>query len=558
MNDETAATAAATAGPDDASPAAGPAAGPRVSVERTLWRAFAALAAPLAVVGVAAAYLAQGQVDAAARLNAAVLPQFVAAQRLSADVYALTNYAQQFLIVSTFAERATLQERIEGRAIGVDRSLGELQRLAGGDSPLQRQLAAARVELTAGVLDLSAASEAAARDGENLRQLSARLRGEAAQRPDNATLAGLRELIALAAAAPTPLALRNIVRQFDAAAASADEPGVSGLSALMRDEDGVAAARRRQLEALQQQRFIVRRQADAGDRMAAAASALAADAERELNVARAAAVSGAERLRWLLAAGILSGAGAGFVGLRLLRRRVASRLTALNAAVANGAPPPPFDDALGREAVPGPEQEDELDQLAAGVRAMQATIAAQTAALERLRGADPLTGLADRRSFFAAAAAALDRLRAAGADPDPASGAAIMLLDVDHFAAVNDLLGVSAGDRALQRLAGLLQRRCGDGQLAARLEGDCFAVLLPGAAPAEAEIFAMRVRQSAADERRGADVESGPPVTVSIGVAQLEPADRSPDEVYRRADAALKRAKRDGRNRVAMAFPVNG
>lgn len=564
MNDETAATAAATAaatvGPDDASPAPGPAAGLRGGVERTLWRAFAALAAPLAVAGVAAAYMAQGQVDAAARLNAAALPQFVAAQRLSADVYALTNYAQQFLIVSTFAERATLQERIEGRAFGVDRSLGELQRLAGGDSPLQRQLAAARVDLTAGVVDLAAASEAAARDGENLRQLSARLRGEAAQRPDSALRAGLRELIALAAAAPTPLALRNIVRQFDAAvAASADEPGVSGLSALMRGEDGVAAARRRQLEALQQQRFIVRRQADAGDRMAAAASALAADAERELDVARAAAVSGAERLRWLLAAGIVGGAGAGFIGLRLLRRRVASRLTALNAAVANGAAPLTFDDGFGQEAGQGGAgREDELDQLAAGVRAMQATIAAQAAAMERLRGADPLTGLADRRCFFTAASAALERLRAAGDDPDPAGGAAIVLLDIDHFAAVNDLLGVSAGDRALQRLAGLLQRRCGDGQLAARLEGDCFAVLLPGAAPAEAEIFAMRVRQSAADDRRGADVESGPPVTVSIGVALLERADRSPDDVYRRADAALKRAKRDGRNRVATAFPVNG
>lgn len=525
------------------------AAPPRAGVERAMRRAFAALAAPLAVAGIAAAYLAQRHVDAAAQLDAAALPQYVAAQRLSADVYALTNYAQQFLIVSTQAERATLQERIDGRTAGIDRGLRDLQRLAGGDSPLQRQLAAARVDLTAGVLDLAVAAEAAARNGESLRTLTARLRGEGAQ--DGAALAGLRELAALAAAAPTPLALRNIIRQFDAAAvAAAGVPGVERLTALMGGEDGVAAARRRQLEALQQQRFIVRRQADAGDRMAASASALAADAEQALDAARAEAVEGAKRLRWLLATGIVAAAGAGFFGLRSLRRRVTQRLTLLNAAVGAGASPPPSAHSAGRE--------DELDQLAAGVRAMQTTIAAQAAAIERLRGADPLTGLADRRSFFTATAAALERLRGAGDLAGPADGAALALIDIDHFATVNDLLGVSAGDCALQRLAGLLQRRCDDGQLAARLEGDCFAVLLPGAAQAEAEIFAMRVRQSAADDRRGADVESGPPVTVSIGVALLERADRSPDDVYRRADAALQRAKRDGRNRVATAFPVNG
>lgn len=567
MNDENAATAAATApvnvGAGDSSPAAVPAAGRRGGVERTLWRAFAVLAAPLAVAGLAAAYTAQGQVDAAARLDAATLPQYVAAQRLSADVSALTNYAQQFLIVSTQAERATLQQRIDGRTAGIDRGLHDLRLLAGGDSPLQRQLAAARVDLTAGVVDLAVAAEAVAREAEALRILTGRLRGEAAQGGDSAALAGLRELIALAAAAPTPLALRNVVRQFDIAAAAADTPGVERLTALMRGEDGVAAVRRRQLEALQQQRFIVRRQADAGDRMAAAAAALAADAEQALDAARAEAVDGAKRLRWLVAAGGVAAALAGLIGLRLLRRRVISRLTALNAAVASGAPLPPFDAHAGDGAGDG----DELDQLAAGVRGMQATIAAQAAALDRLRGADPLTGLADRRSFFAAASTALDRLRAAGdaasgpaEDPAaaPAHGAALALIDVDHFATVNNVLGVSAGDRALQRLAGVLRRRCGEGQLAARLEGDCFAVLLPGAAPAEAEIFAMRVRQAAADDRRGTDGESGPPVTVSVGVASFDAADRSPDDVYRRADAALKRAKRDGRNRVATALPVNG
>lgn len=522
-----------------------------VSVERTLRRALAGLAAPLAAVGIAAVLLAQAQVNVAARLDAAALPQFVAAQRLGSEVYALTNYAQQFLIVSTLAERATLQERIEGRAAGIDRGLGELQRLAGGDSPLLRQLAAARADLTAGVADLSAAAEAVARNGENLRLLAGRLRGEGAQGPDNPLLAGLRELIALALAAPTPLALRNIIRQFDIALESAAEsPEIARLAGLMRGEDGVAASRRRLLEALQQQRFIVRRQADAGDRMAAAASALAADAEQALSEARAAAVSGAAQLRWLLAAGIVAGGGAAFFWLQLLRRRVVARLITLNDVCDDGlardramAPPDANDDFAG----------DELDRLAAGLGAMQARLQNQADELTRLRGADPLTGLADRRRFFSAFADALGRLRQAGEAAARDDHAALLLIDIDHFAAINEMVGVTAGDRALLRLAGLLRRRCGDGQLAARLEADRFAVLLPGVEPAEAEIFAMRVRQSAADERRGEDVEQAPPVTVSIGVAQLDAADRSVDDAYRRAETALRRAQRDGRNRVAAA-----
>lgn len=526
-------------------------AGSTASVERTVLRALAALAFPVAAAGVVAAFLAQRQVDAAAQLGAVALPQFVAAQRLSGDVYALTNYAQQFQTVSTLAERATLQERIDGRAVGVDRALGELQRLAGGDSPILRQLSAARVDLTAGVADLVAATEAVVRSGEALRALTGRLRGEGAQSPDNAALAALRELTALAAAAPTPLTLRNIARQFDLAMdAAPDNDDVRRLAALMRGEDGVAATRRRELEARQQQRFMVRRQADAGDRMAAVASALTAEAQQALDAAGAAAAAGAERLRWLLAAAIVAGAASGFAGLRLLRRRVVSRLVALCAMV-----------AASRAAYPPespPVQGDELDRLAGGVRGLQAEIERQAAEIARLRGSDPLTGLADRRSFFAALSVALARLRAAGAAAEPADGAAILLMDIDHFEAVNDLLGVSAGDRALERLAGLLRRRCGEGQIAARLEGDCFAVLLPGVEAAEAEIFAMRLRQSAADERRGEDVEQAPPVTVSIGVARLEPADRSVDDAHRRAAAALRRAKSDGRNRVATASTSNG
>ena len=86
--------------------------------------------------------------------------------------------------------------------------------------------------------------------------------------------------------------------------------------------------------------------------------------------------------------------------------------------------------------------------------------------------------------------------------------------------------------------------------MAARLSGDDFAVLLPGTSLNDAEIFAMRLRQSAADPPQD-DAESPPALTISVGLTMLRAADLSPDDALSRADAALRRAKQDGGNRVA-------
>lgn len=510
-------------------------AGVNVSIGGGIFRALAAAVLPTALAVGAAALLAQQQIEVVTLLDDRTLPQLVAAQHLNSNVSALTNYALQFQNVATVAERATLQERIDSRNIGIDRNLQELRRIAAEETPALRRLATARTDLNAGVADMAALTDAAVRNGEKLRLIIARLRTENVAGPDGARYAGLRELAALASGAPSPLILRNIARQFEAAIASIEEDDdIKRLKALMLDGDGIVALKAKVLDAQQQQRFLVRRQADLSDQMTAAASALAADSEQALNKARAAAVADAERLRWLLGGAVGLAVIAAVYGAYRLQRRIVKRLGALNEAIS------PYVAAGG-------DGGDELDRLAVGVRDMAALIEQQKKVLASPAHTDSLTGLTDRRQFFGQAAEILADVRDKGGD------AALLLLDIDRLAAINEKLGDAAGDKVLQGVAALLRRRCRDGQIPARLEGDNFGALLPRASLGEAEIFAMRLRQSAADLLPDAAGQAAYPLTLSIGVATLRADDLSPEEALRRADEALRRAKEEGGDRVVLA-----
>lgn len=169
--------------------------------------------------------------------------------------------------------------------------------------------------------------------------------------------------------------------------------------------------------------------------------------------------------------------------------------------------------------------------------------------LRRLAITDPLTGLANRRHF----AGHLDEAwRGAGRRGE---WVAIVAVDVDAFKAYNDSYGHPAGDTCLQRVAGVVggaARRAGD--LAARLGGEEFALLLPAADPDDVAAIADRLR--AAVEALAIDHRASPiaaVVTVSVGVAVAAPAHtlRS-DSLFGRADRALYRAKQEGRNRVVL------
>ena len=166
--------------------------------------------------------------------------------------------------------------------------------------------------------------------------------------------------------------------------------------------------------------------------------------------------------------------------------------------------------------------------------------------LDRLSRTDALTGALNYRGFVEAG----ERLwRQAGKS---GTQLAVLALDIDFFKRYNDLYGHAEGDGALRRFAGAVRSALlhADDVLA-RPGGEEFVVFLPGSTRAQALQVAERVCRRVRD----ADIvhEASPPgrMTVSIGVAVREPADSEPEDMLRRADAALYRAKNAGRDQAS-------
>ena len=165
---------------------------------------------------------------------------------------------------------------------------------------------------------------------------------------------------------------------------------------------------------------------------------------------------------------------------------------------------------------------------------------------------DPLTGAFNRRHFREAFEHQL-------IDPrHRQEPLALMIADLDHFKRINDAHGHSVGDACLRAAARLFEEALSrSGGLVARYGGEEFVALVPwldvDAALQAAESVRLRVRSAGADG-------DGPPVplTISIGVHVIAPGDRpSLDDAIRVADAALYRAKHDGRDRVRLAEPLH-
>ena len=122
-----------------------------------------------------------------------------------------------------------------------------------------------------------------------------------------------------------------------------------------------------------------------------------------------------------------------------------------------------------------------------------------------------------------------------------------VIWDIDRFKSINDNYGHKAGDRLLQMVARLLARNSRQSDFLARIGGEEFVMLLPGANAAEALMIANKLRRVVAET--DFHYRNKPrPVTVSGGVTEFRDGD-SPDGVYQRADAALYKAKNGGRNR---------
>ncbi len=167
------------------------------------------------------------------------------------------------------------------------------------------------------------------------------------------------------------------------------------------------------------------------------------------------------------------------------------------------------------------------------------------AALLEVAVRDALTQLYNRRFFSARLEEEVQRARR---QPVPV---ALVLVDIDHFKRINDTYGHAVGDEVLQRVAEVLQAQARPYDVAARFGGEEFVLMLPGSTAAEGAAVAERIRQ-AVQALRLASLEGGasPQITVSLGVAELAGAPDDADALLRRADAAMYRAKHDGRNRI--------
>jgi diguanylate cyclase (GGDEF)-like protein/PAS domain S-box-containing protein len=167
--------------------------------------------------------------------------------------------------------------------------------------------------------------------------------------------------------------------------------------------------------------------------------------------------------------------------------------------------------------------------------------------LQTLATTDPLTDLPNRRQFLARLTE--EFLRVQRLDNQPSS---VLMLDLDLFKGVNDTYGHAAGDAVLQNFARLMQNSIRKIDTAGRLGGEEFAIILPGADSVAAIASAERLREIVATTPF---VQNGKtiPLTVSIGVATIGSGDCNEGATLIRADHALYRAKRNGRNRVEIA-----
>lgn len=172
----------------------------------------------------------------------------------------------------------------------------------------------------------------------------------------------------------------------------------------------------------------------------------------------------------------------------------------------------------------------------------------------RLAMHDELTGLPNRRYSVEV----LERLL--GALKRSRQPFSLLMLDIDHFKQINDQCGHMVGDRALRLLADGLRARLRAQDLAGRLGGEEFLVILPDTSATGASLLAESLRRSVAQLRLQCDGGSPQQMTVSIGVCTVLPGSHpSPLEVIDLADQALYRAKQNGRNRVEVALtPVPG
>jgi diguanylate cyclase (GGDEF)-like protein len=136
-------------------------------------------------------------------------------------------------------------------------------------------------------------------------------------------------------------------------------------------------------------------------------------------------------------------------------------------------------------------------------------------------------------------------------DRNDSAPIAALMVDVDHFKRINDTHGHAAGDEVLKQVARVLQESIRETDIPVRFGGEEFILFLVGASAFGMRDYAERIRSAIERHRFSIDSDQQIAVTVSLGAA-MRHQQESLDELIRRADGALYRAKQAGRNRVEL------
>ncbi len=190
------------------------------------------------------------------------------------------------------------------------------------------------------------------------------------------------------------------------------------------------------------------------------------------------------------------------------------------------------------------EQELEPAKLFANMAAIAIQNARSYEEMERQAISDGLTGIHNYRHFRETLEATISRAERYD------ETFCLLMMDLDHFKAVNDTIGHQAGDDVLRTVADVLRGCSRASDYQARYGGEEFVMLLPQTGLSEASTLAERVRSQVAEIAVG---HPGLHVTMSIGVASFPDSAHDSDGVLAAADAALLRAKARGRDRVCLA-----
>ncbi|UUP19101.1 GGDEF domain-containing protein [Nitratireductor thuwali] len=167
--------------------------------------------------------------------------------------------------------------------------------------------------------------------------------------------------------------------------------------------------------------------------------------------------------------------------------------------------------------------------------------------LDHAARTDYLTGLKNRREFMILAEKTLSEAR-------NASAGALLYIDIDHFKRINDHHGHATGDRVIQFMGEAIRAASREVDIAARLGGEEFVVLLPDVNLEQARRVCDRIHRACREAGRTAGVE-GLQTSVSIGLS-MHRAGQSVDEVLSEADAFLYEAKRAGRDQIMQSVPI--